>query len=75
MMDTYKTLAGQKINYSKSEISGSNNLDEIMLRLCGNFLKMKIVQKHVKYLGLPLVVGKNKTEVFRSIEEKMQRKI
>lgn len=40
-----------------------------------DFLNMKVLQKHSKYLGLPLVVGQNKKEVFRGIEEKMQSKI
>lgn len=73
-MDTYEIYAGQKINYSKSEISGSSNLDEVMIRFCGDFLNTKVVQKHSKYLGLPLVVGQNKVEVFRDIEDKVQKK-
>lgn len=60
ILKTYEFLAGQKINLNKSEISGSSNLDEGMVQLCGDFLNMKVVHAHSKYLGLPLVVGRIK---------------
>lgn len=75
ILETYENLAGQQINFGKSEISGSKKVDEIMLRLCENFLEIKVVQNHSKYLGLQLVVGQNKKEAYKDIEDKIQRKI
>lgn len=75
VMGTYESLAGQQINYSKFEICESRNLDEVILRTYRDYLSMTMVQQHSKYLGLPLVVGKNKTAVFRSTEDRMQSKV
>lgn len=74
-MGLYETFAGQKINFSKSELCGSKNVDEMMLRLSGDYLNMKVVSCHSKYLGLPMVVGQNKKDVFGEVDEKVQRKI
>lgn len=70
ILDLYESFAGQKINFSQSELCGSKNVDEVMLRLCGDYLNMKVVECHSKYLGLPMVVGQKK-KVFREIEEKV----
>ncbi|KAL9687698.1 hypothetical protein QQ045_032105 [Rhodiola kirilowii] len=37
-------------------------------------LGVNVVEKHSRYLGLPVIVGLNKREIFRVIEERIQRK-
>ncbi|CAM8974659.1 unnamed protein product [Rhodiola kirilowii] len=71
----YESVSGQQVNYQKSEIAGSNNLDANMLCLYGEFLGMKTVAKHSKYLGLPLVMGRSKVEVFKWLEERMAKQV
>lgn len=34
-----------------------------------------MVEKHEKYLGLPAVVGRNKTETFSYIKEQLSKKL
>ncbi|KAL9661961.1 hypothetical protein QQ045_026789 [Rhodiola kirilowii] len=75
VLSLYEKVSGQKVNYQKSELCGSNNIDENMLWLLGEFLGMKAVQKHSKYLGLPLVMGQNRVEVFKFLEDKMSKKV
>lgn len=74
LLSLYEKLAGQKVNYSKSELIGSSNMDRNMISVCGNFLGMKIVEGIPKYLGLPLNVDRSKTKMFHWLEEKIQGK-
>ncbi|CAM8924063.1 unnamed protein product [Rhodiola kirilowii] len=71
----YGRASGQLVNAQKSEICPSKNVDLIMQRLFGEYMKMNVVEKHTKYLGLPLVIGRSKTDVFRWIEDNMISKI
>lgn len=68
LLKRYEKLAGQRINYEKSEIIGSKNVDEIMLHLYGNFLTMKTVDMFQKYLGMPIMLKKKKGELFKWLE-------
>ncbi|KAL9684597.1 hypothetical protein QQ045_022038 [Rhodiola kirilowii] len=51
------------------------NIDSIMQHIVGEYMGMNITDKHTKYLGLPLIVGRSKVEAFRWLEDKMVRKI
>lgn len=51
LLGLYDKLAGQRINYNKSEDISSPNIDKYMLRLCGNLLGMKVADGIPKYLG------------------------
>lgn len=46
-----------------------------MTTLFSDMLNMHKVSRHTKYLGLPLVVRQNKSEVYRSLEDKIEAKI
>lgn len=68
-------MAGQKVNLEKSEFTYSPNLELNIVTVLANFLAVKPVKAHSIYLGMPLVVGQNRKETFRSLEEKMERKV
>lgn len=63
------------MNFEKSEFTCSPNMDLYMMAIFTSYLGMKPLKSHSKYLGMPLVVGKNKKETFRIIDEKMERKV
>lgn len=71
----YEEGVGQKINVRKSEFTVSCNVDEVLCTLFSNFLEMVKVPRHTKYLDLSLVVGQNKGEVFKILEDKMEEKV
>ncbi|KAL9677306.1 hypothetical protein QQ045_005534 [Rhodiola kirilowii] len=71
----YEKVSGQQVNYQKSEIAGSYNIYSNMLCFVGEYLGMKTVAKHSKYLGLPLFMGQSKVEVFKWLEEKMAKQV
>ncbi|KAL9668951.1 hypothetical protein QQ045_006492 [Rhodiola kirilowii] len=75
VLEVYGRASGQQVNAQKSEICPGKNIDPIMQRLLGEYMEMKVADIHKKYLGLPLVVGRSKSEVFRWIEDNMVSKI
>ncbi|KAL9677882.1 hypothetical protein QQ045_015718 [Rhodiola kirilowii] len=58
----------------KSEVVFSRNTPLDVRQDVGNMLRIGQVDSHSKYLGLPLIVGQKKTEIFHSITEKIWRK-
>ncbi|KAL9691162.1 hypothetical protein QQ045_011581 [Rhodiola kirilowii] len=75
ILNKYERLSGQKINIEKSEMVCSRNTEDGLKESIINLLGIKVVEKHSKYLGLPIVIGLNKREVFKFLKERMQRKI
>lgn len=70
IMDVYGVALGQAINKEKSSGFFSTNVDEeqrreVLLKLGG-----MTEAKQSKYLGLPLVIGRSKFQVFDYIREK-----
>ncbi|KAL9681044.1 hypothetical protein QQ045_012825 [Rhodiola kirilowii] len=71
----YEKASGQKINFKKSKIYFSRNTPvDRRIQVC-NILGIRQVPSHSKYLGLPLILGQQKTDVFKCIIEKIWRKI
>ncbi|KAL6191490.1 hypothetical protein ACLB2K_037880 [Fragaria x ananassa] len=71
----YEVAFGQQINLAESDVVFSKGVsDEIRSELAG-ILEVGIVEKHGKYLGLPTVVGRNKTETFSYIKEQLCNKL
>lgn len=58
----------------KSEVAFSRNVDENHQTLLANVLDVNRVEKHVKYLGFPVVIGCSKKEVFAFIKETLWKK-
>ncbi|KAL9664909.1 hypothetical protein QQ045_020318 [Rhodiola kirilowii] len=70
ILQQYKTVSGQMINFDKSEVCFSKNTPaDMRVDIC-NVLRIPQVNSHSRYLGLPLVMGQRKTEAFRGILEK-----
>ncbi|CAM8985571.1 unnamed protein product [Rhodiola kirilowii] len=75
ILSLYERASGQQVNFQKSELSVSKNMDGVLKVLVAEFMGMEMVEKHSKYLGLPLGVGQNKREVFRWLEDTMAKRI
>lgn len=75
ILSKYEACSGQKINLYKSSIFLSRNTEESFKNtICGILLGVS-VQSHCKYLGLPLVLGRSKKQVFDFIRERTIKKI
>ncbi|KAL2937830.1 hypothetical protein RDABS01_021279 [Bienertia sinuspersici] len=75
ILNQYELASGQKINYDKSEVSFSGGVrtgtkEEVM-----GILKMRQVDFHGKYLGVPTILGRSKKVIFESLLERIRKKI
>ncbi|CAM8905567.1 unnamed protein product [Rhodiola kirilowii] len=75
ILQQYEAVAGQRVNLSKSEVVCSTNVVEDFRAQITGGMGMKLVEAHTAYLGLPIIFSNQKTSLFRSLEERIQRKI
>ncbi|XP_024195576.1 uncharacterized protein LOC112198676 [Rosa chinensis] len=75
ILDTYEKASGQKVNYQKSSVVFSKNVDMAEQNRLASILAVERADEHDKYLGLPLRVGRSKTAIFEYIKEKLTKKL
>ncbi|KAM1052915.1 hypothetical protein ACFX2J_000486 [Malus domestica] len=67
----YELASGQKINLHKSKICFSRNVKRLDKAQMASVLGVTRVTKHEHYLGLPTVVGRNRSTCFDYIKERL----
>ncbi|GJT41078.1 reverse transcriptase [Tanacetum coccineum] len=75
ILDQYCRASGQVINYEKSEISFSANVEQHVRSRILESLSVREVAYQTKYLGLPSIIGRSKKVVFQSILDRIKRKL
>ncbi|XP_062005847.1 uncharacterized protein LOC133723027 [Rosa rugosa] len=75
ILNVYEQASGQKVSFQRSSIIFSNNVPQEKQFHLASILEVKCVKEHDKYLGLPLRVGKSKTEIFAYLKEKLSKKL
>ncbi|XP_024177965.2 uncharacterized protein LOC112183883 [Rosa chinensis] len=75
VLHDYELASGQQINFSKSSIVFSKRVPEVDKCAMAGFLGVSIDAKHETYLGLPTYLGRNRTEPFAYIKEKLSKKL
>ncbi|KAL0360990.1 UNVERIFIED_CONTAM: putative mitochondrial protein [Sesamum radiatum] len=68
ILQRYSDASGQLINFKKSSMIVSNNTDQVEADRLTSILRVRVVDKHDKYLGLPAVGGKSKSVMFAGKE-------
>ena len=71
----YESALGQKINTDKSSIFFSPNTSQELKDEIINILGSMHDSNHMKYLGLPSIIGRSKKLVFADIKEKVGKKL
>ncbi|XP_060968817.1 uncharacterized protein LOC115701983 [Cannabis sativa] len=71
----YSRCSGQVINFNKYILYFSSNTPEETRKLFAEALNMRITEAIEKYLGLPMIGGKNKNAIFRPIKDKIWKKL
>ncbi|GAA0163976.1 hypothetical protein LIER_19719 [Lithospermum erythrorhizon] len=71
----YELASGQRVNFNKSSICFSPNINAAVREEIMQILEVEEVASHGKYLGLPTVVGRSKIEVFASITDRVRKKL
>lgn len=75
VLDTYQRASGQVVNMEKSEVSYSRNVRDIDKQMICNQMKVKTVEHHSRYLGLPVVFGRSKRDIFSFVQERVWKKL
>ena len=71
IMDLYEKAFGQQINRGKTTIFYSKSISVERKVELSNFLGVPKVKEYEKYLGLPVVVGRNKRASLNYIKERV----
>ncbi|XP_073119607.1 uncharacterized protein [Henckelia pumila] len=71
----YEKASGQTVNFDKSSITFSPNLPNEQKHLMCEILGVRYTTDHGHYLGLPSVIGRNKTEIFAFLKEKAWKRM
>lgn len=70
----YSLASGQEINLEKSTVVFSRNVGRERVEDIRSCLPVRVVDKHEKYLGLPIEMGRSKREVFSWLRERVWAK-
>lgn len=71
----YEAASGQRVNLDKSELVASGNIPDETRDAMGIQSGARTVESYSKYLGLPTLIGRSKSQVFQIIFEKMMTRI
>ena len=72
ILQLYKKASGQQVNMKKFSVFFSSITREKDKVIVKQLLNIHKCLDQEKYLGLPIVIGKNKSVVFRSIKERIR---
>ncbi|XP_050249071.1 uncharacterized protein LOC126696357 [Quercus robur] len=75
ILELYEAASGQKVNAEKSSVFFSHNTPQERRCEVLDILGPMQDTRHGKYLGLPSIIGRSKTEVFAEVKEKVGRKL
>lgn len=75
IFQVYEKASGQQLNRAKTSLFFSTNTsrevqEEIKVRFAA-----QVIKQHEKYLGFPLLVGRNKKASFSDIKDKLSKKL
>lgn len=71
----YEEASGQMINYEKSTITVSKNVDDDMQNKVAEILKVRKGEGGSRYLGLPSLVGRRKKEILGFIKDRIVSRV
>lgn len=75
LLATYEATSGHSISLPKSEIFYSRRVSENLKHSITNIMGVQVVLGTGKYLGLPLMIGRNCTTVFSYVKDHVCRKL
>ncbi|KAL9677916.1 hypothetical protein QQ045_015753 [Rhodiola kirilowii] len=75
VLTEYETLAGQRVNYNKSELVLSPNTTAAIKPSFMSSLSVAVVDGHNRYLGLPLYLGRKVSSNFLQLLDRAHAKL
>lgn len=71
----YEMILGQRVNFDKSLIYFGANVDSITMEKITSLLGVRVASSPEKYLGLPMMVGQNKTWAFSHFVDRFRKRV
>jgi hypothetical protein len=75
ILNTYEAASGQAISLPKSEILYSRNVPDALKNSITNILAVRAVLGTGKYLGMPSMIGRDRTATFAYIKDRVWQRI
>lgn len=75
VLKLYERASGQQLNAAKTSIFFNKNTSPEIKELISTSVGIPVPASFDKYLGLPAMVGRSKTRIFKSICSRVQKKI
>ena len=75
LFECYASALGQMFNYDKSSMFFSKKIPKRQVAAINDIFQLKVVSRHEKYLGLPSMVGRRKTDFFCKVKLRVVSKI
>lgn len=75
LIDVYAKASGQLINFEKSELVVSNNVELNERKSLANKIGVRLVGGFYIYLGIPMVLGRSKARAFDFLKDRVWRKV
>jgi len=75
ILNTYEAASGQAISFPKSEIFYRRNVPDALKNSITNILAVRAVLGIVKYLGMPSMIGRDRTATFAFIKDRVWQRI
>ena len=75
ILDCYSAASGQIFNFEKSSLFLSGNVQYDRATAIGQIFQLNVVSRHEKYLGLPAMIGRKRSNFFNDIKLKVFNKI
>ncbi|KAG8473535.1 hypothetical protein CXB51_035829 [Gossypium anomalum] len=75
IINVYEGISGQQVNFNKSLISLSGNVEREVQERVGGILGVLISNNPERYLGLPTMVGRRKKQAFSEMKDRFAKLI
>ncbi|CAL2234013.1 unnamed protein product [Prunus armeniaca] len=75
IFQVYEETSGQKFKFTKSALSLSPNATAVEKQIVLDLLTIPLVYCHEKYLGLPMVTGKGRKQIFKTVKDRIGKRI
>lgn len=75
ILDSYEKVSSQQINFDKSVIFFSSNVEDSVAHRIVNQLGVRSLTSMERCLGLPTLVGRNKRGAFSHLCDRMRSKV